>query len=485
MVLRTHMGAAKVRRSATAAAAARAEPAAAGSRQRRWTEAWAAARRCFVRLTGGTLQRAAVLAFSVRVLSAAILYVSQIVLARWMGSFEYGLYVFVWTWVLVLGGLASGGLGTAAMRLVPEYRERSEFARLRGLLCYGRLAAMAAATVIALIALAALHVFGERIPAPYVLPAYLALACLPMIALGEMHDGIGRGGGWLSEALLPPYVLRPLLVLLAMAAAHAAGFRISAETAMAAAVIATWITALVQLLLMQRRIARELPPGGREFAPAEWTRTSLPLLAVTGAELLIQNTDLLVIGKHLSPEEAAIYFAAAKTMALVVFVHYAVGSAAAKRFATLHARGDGGALAAFARDSVRWTFWPSFAATLVLLALGKPLLGLFGPQFVDGYPVMLVLAAGFLGRAAMGPSEFLLNMAGEQRLCAFIVAAAAALNLLLQLLLVPSFGAIGAAVATSAVLIGIALTNATVARRRLGLEIAIWKRPGGATAQHG
>ena len=43
-----------------------------------------------------------------------------------------------------------------------------------------------------------------------------------------------------------------------------------------------------------------------------------------------------------------------------------------------------------------------------------PLLWLFGPQFVDGYPVMLILVVGFLFRASMGPAEFLLNMLGKQ-----------------------------------------------------------------------
>ena len=61
-------------------------------------------------------QRAAGAAFLIRVASAALLYVSQVLFARWMGSFEFGVYVYVWTWVLLLGGVIDFGLASSAQR---------------------------------------------------------------------------------------------------------------------------------------------------------------------------------------------------------------------------------------------------------------------------------------------------------------------------------------------------------------------------------
>ena len=101
------------------------------------------------------------------------------------------------------------------------------------------------------------------------------------------------------------------------------------------------------------------------------------------------------------------------------------------------ARGDKESLRAFVRDAVHWTFWPSLAAAIILLALGMPLLWLFGPKFVQGYPVMLILVVGFLFRSSMGPAEFLLNMLGQQRLCAAVLATTAVLNVALNFALVP------------------------------------------------
>lgn len=417
----------------------------------------------------------AMIAFSVRCFSAALLYVTQIVLARWMGGYEYGIYVFVWTWVLILGGISDMGLNIAAMRLAPAYREMNDFALLRGLTRGVRLSALTAGTVIMAIGLLGVWVFAPVIDSHFVLPAYLALFCVPLYALSDTQDGIGRGNAWMSIALVPPYILRPLLLLAAMAAAHEYGLEMSAATAAGAAIFATWTASVVQMLFLNARLRETVPAGPREYRLRAWIIASLPLLAIAVSELVLQNADILVISRFMTPEDVGIYFAAAKTMALIMFVHYAVGSAVANKFSALHARGDKAGLRICVRDAVNWTFWPSLAAALLILALGKPLLWLFGPQFGAGYPVMCILVIGFLVRASMGPAEILLNMLGEQALCASVLASAAALNIALNFVLVPHFGLLGAATATSISLMFAALMNALVVWRRLDIKIAIWR----------
>ena len=426
-------------------------------------------------------QRNALLAFAVRVVSAALLYLTQIVLARWMGTTDYGIYVFVWTWVLVLGGLCHLGINLAMIRLVPAYRETGDDALLRGLLRGGRIMALLLGTAVAAAGMAGLCAFGDRLATPYLMPLYIALVCVPLFALTEVQDGIGRGAAWMDVALLPPYVLRPLLLLAAMLAANLGGLPMEAETAAGAAIVATWLTAVVQLVLVNRRIAATIEPGERRYDIRGWLGVSLPLMLIAASELVLQNADILVISRYMTPADVGIYFAAAKTMSLILFVHYAVGSAVANRFATLHARGDREALVAFVRDAVNWTFWPSLAAALLILALGLPLLRLFGPAFEVGYPVMMVLVVGFLARAAMGPAEFLLNMMGEQQLCAAVLMVSAALDIALCFALVPAMGLLGAAIATALSLATAAALNYLVARRRLEIEIAIWHNLPGRT----
>ena len=69
--------------------------------------------------------------FLIRVISAALAYLSQILLARWMGGSDYGVYVYVWTWVLLLGSMMDFGISASAQKIIPEYRTRGEHAFAR------------------------------------------------------------------------------------------------------------------------------------------------------------------------------------------------------------------------------------------------------------------------------------------------------------------------------------------------------------------
>lgn len=422
----------------------------------------------------GRTGRAALNAFAVRIMSAGIAYFSQVLLARWMGSADYGVFVWVWIWVLILGGLSSLGMNITLIRFVPEYEEQGRHDLLRGVLVGSRIVTFLISAGVAGLGILGLMVAGDYVSSQYVLPLYLALFCLPAYTLTDLHDGVGRAKSWINLALVPPYVLRPLLILIGMVLARALGLPMTATTAAGCAIAATWSASILQLVLIERRLGRSIPGGARVYDARTWVRTSAPIWFITACELLIQNTDVLVLSRYISPSEVGIYFAALKTISLIAFVHYAVGSAIAGRLSTLNARGDREQLAATIRDGANWTFWPSLIGAIVLLILGKPLLSLFGPEFTAGYPAMFVLVIGLLFRASVGPAEYVLRMLGQQTACAMILGGTAALNIMLNLALVPQFGMMGAASATSISLVVATCAFLAIAQRRLGLSIAVW-----------
>ncbi|MGB9367347.1 MAG: hypothetical protein WCE79_15170, partial [Xanthobacteraceae bacterium] len=187
-------------------------------------------------------QRAAGTAFLIRVASAALLYVSQVLFARWMGSFEFGVYVYVWTWVLLLGGLVDLGIATGSQRFIPEYTGTGRLDMLRAFLSGSRWLVVAMATVWALAAALGVWLFSAHLDAYEIMPLYIACAGLPLFVLGRLQDGIARSYDWINLALMPPYVIRSLLLILAMGAAWWLKLPTDAATAMLAAVATTWVT---------------------------------------------------------------------------------------------------------------------------------------------------------------------------------------------------------------------------------------------------
>jgi O-antigen/teichoic acid export membrane protein len=394
-----------------------------------------------------------------------------------MGGAEFGTYVFVWVWVLLIGHFSNAGLASAAQRFVPEYAERGDGPGLRGFIAGSRLVGVAISTAVAAIGLILLWRFGSFLSQALVMPLALAALCLPMFVLTDIQDGIARSHNWTDLALGPPYLIRPLILLAGMAAGHVLGFTASAVTAMACAVVATWSAAVIQAWLMGRRLSTRVAPGPRRIEAGLWLKTSMPIFVVETFYLALTYTDVVLLKLFSGPEEVAVYWAAVKTLALVAFIYFSVAAAAAHRFSEYHVAGDRQKLADFLRASIRWTFFPSLAATILILALGKPFLMMFGPDFVKGYPAMFVVSVGLLARAAVGPVERLLTMSGHQGVCALIYGAAFATAVLLCVLLIPPFGMMGAAIATAVALSLESILLFWVTTTRLGLSMSFWSKP--------
>ncbi len=394
--------------------------------------------------------RHAIFAFAVRVTSAGLAYTSQLVLARWMGVEEYGIYAYCWVWLTILGVVASAGLNTSVMRFVTEYVRDGQPGHLRGLLRGSRGATLAISTLIALLGALVVHVTDGVVDEMYAVPLYLTLVCLPMFALMDLNEGIARANSWMGLALLPDYVIRPLVLLAGIAAAYALGAPADASTAVLATIAATWTAALFQLIGLSKPLSGQTGTAKPRYDFSLWMAVSLPILLVEGFNLVLAHTDVIVLNAFVGPSDSGIYYAALKTTLLTSFIYYAVSVAFAHRFAEFSGNRDREGLKKVLDEAVRWTFWPTLAAVCLILTLGWPLLWLFGTAFTVAYPVMFILSAGLLVRAAVGPVEYLLSMVGKERTCAGILGTAALANIVLNLILIPGLGMYGAALSTTA-----------------------------------
>ena len=165
------------------------------------------------------VQRLAGAVFLIRVVSALLAYGSQVLFARWMGSFEFGIYVYVTAWVLLLGPALDLGLGTTAQRFIPEYRNRGMFDLLRGFIYGSRVAAFGSAIVIAAACASLVWALAPWLDDYAIVPLYLAWRSLqnyfgsvPLLAMAvddEMLVSTERRDASAASALAPSTMPAP------------------------------------------------------------------------------------------------------------------------------------------------------------------------------------------------------------------------------------------------------------------------------------
>jgi O-antigen/teichoic acid export membrane protein len=197
----------------------------------------------------------------------------------------------------------------------------------------------------------------------------------------------------------------------------------------------------------------------------------MPLLLVNSMSLIMGWTDVLVLGMYRDAGEVGVYGIALRLSLLTAFVLSAVNVVVAPQFAALHAQGDVAALKRLAQQSALWTSAAAAPAILVLLLVPDLILQIFGPQFKEGAGALRILAIGQLVNVATGSVGMLLVMTGHEKVMRNIVAASAALNLLANFLLVPRYGALGAATSTALSLAFMNIVSWFMVRKSLHINV--------------
>jgi O-antigen/teichoic acid export membrane protein len=197
--------------------------------------------------------------------------------------------------------------------------------------------------------------------------------------------------------------------------------------------------------------------------------TALPIYGSAAADVVMTFSDVLILGMYATSAEVGVYTAAARTALLMRFLLLANSAVAAPQFAALHAAGDKQGLARLAVRSTMLTTVASVPLLLIFIVFPGTILSLFGPEFVSGAQVLIILGVGQFVNAATGPVGYLLNMSGHHRIEGRIAVVGALFTVGLCFALIPSWGIAGAAAANAIATAGCNLLRVWFAKSRLGI----------------
>ncbi len=440
-------------------------------------------RKSFQRLLAGILDndtdsgqvlRGAAFSFIILFLGFIATYTSQVFLARFSGPYEFGLYAYAWTYATGLSMLLPLGFNLAVLKLVPSYSAQSRWSHVKGVLLMTPVLVFAVSLVVGVVGVAGVFLIGASVPPGYAGPLTIAFAITPFLAILTLFHGTGRALGSVGVAFAPKAIGVPLVVIMAAGLWVAAGKPLKATDILVLSLAACVLFSLVQGWLLHKDLPRDISKASPAFEMRAWFRVSLPLLFASGMGLILNYADIIMIGYFLTPEDVAVYHAAARTAVLISGFLVAVNALAASKIARLHAEGRMSDLQKLISRITHWIFWPSALAALIALFFGDFVLAVFGAGFAAGYVALSALAIGQLVNAGAGPVGYLMTMTGHHDASAFVFGCSAVLNIALNAVLIPAFGIAGAAVATAITMACWNLWFIVLVRKRLNINCYVF-----------
>ncbi len=394
-----------------------------------------------------------------RTISLGLNLATQVVTARYLAKDDFGAFAYALTAVALGASFVSLGLDKSARRFVAIYHERGDLPRLVGTIV------LSLGTIAALGLLLIATVFGFRdVLAGQVIGDDLSVAMLvilitlaPMEALNRFCDGLATAFAGARAIFFRRHVAGPslrLAIVVLLVAAQGSVYFLAIGYLVTGVVGAAIYLAYLLSLLRKQGLLRDF--GSREkIIPArEILGFSLPLLSCDVASAARSFLAVCFLGWFYAPAAVAVFRVVVPLAGLnkVVFETFQIlyTSLASRLFA----RDDRSGIDHLYWRSALWMTVLTFPVFLVTLVLAEPFTVLLvGEQYRDAASVLAWLSAGFFFNVVLGFNTLTLKVFGDVRNIVRNDLLATAASVALFLLLVPPYGALGAAIAHCVVLV--------------------------------
>jgi O-antigen/teichoic acid export membrane protein len=422
-----------------------------------------------VRIANGTA-----LVFTATFFGLGLNYAYNIFLARYLGAGSFGLYALGLATFNLLAVISLAGLDSATLKFVPasvatedERGIRRTVRTLLGLsLAFGCL-------VGAVLLLGSHTIAIEIFRKPEIARVLWILALgIPAYAASSVLICTLQAFQEVRWRTFVKYISEPVVKVILTLVLLWAGWDLDAALV---AFVAALVLSVVLALAPLRRMLSLRPVGvPSSVSIGEVLTYSMPLLWAVLLSSVAVKADVLLLGYWRSAGDVGVYSAAFQTSAIIVLVLQSFESIANPLLSESIARRDRSQLEKLYKILLRWVLTLSFPIFLVIALLPKELLALFGEKFEGGALCLVILAIGQIVNAGTGSANNILLLAGHTRLVMWNTLLAGILQIALNLILIPRYGIVGAAVAAAASLVLVNIVRIVEGFRLLGIQPYEW-----------
>lgn len=403
-------------------------------------------------------------------------YITQIVLARLLGSTLLGIYSLAFVLHEMGALLARLGLLQGALRFVSIYWNKKDEARLKGTLWSALMLPFLAGTILAI----GFIVWADSIATlifskPELAPSLRIFAFgLPFFASMLVAARATTGFQTTKYLVYIKEYFQPFINLILILLLCLVGYGLVGASA-------AWVFSVILGLVLVIYFLQKIFPAFFSkdvksiFASKLLMKFSFPLLFSEILVYILFRIDILMLGYFRTASDLGIYRAATQTALLVLIFNISLNNIFAPLIADLINKGDNFKLDQIFKDVGRWNIYLTMPLFLLIVVVGKEILSLFGPDFYVGWLPLVVLSAAQVINASAGGISLVLVMSGHQYLRVLSDSFMVILNVILNLILIPKLGIMGAALATAISIAGGTILNSLIVYRVFHVHPYSWK----------
>lgn len=388
---------------------------------------------------------------------------------RFLGSAKYGDYAFLMSVLGVTMILSNAGIFDGTRKYIAEERPQSDWVeQVFGF--YLRVAiilAIAAAMIYG--AFSHLGLVERFLGSDFVIYFYL----LGMLIVVRQANSVVRGGLMglgLEDKSEPLRVLSKVVYGIVALSLLYLGLEVSGV--LIGHLIATLLIAILGYVILFRHIDKSsvlarIPKNFPRHELLSFNVLSIGLILLTAS---LYHVDILLL-RLISGDQATGFYRASLVVAeFLWFVPVALQTVLLHSSSNLWSQGRANKITNLSSKVTRFNLSLVLLLAIGLAALAGDFLPLyFGAEFEASVLPLLILLPGAVGFAIARPIFAIGQGKGALRILIVATGAAATINLLLNLLLIPPYGNLGAAIATS-IGYGLMVVLHVIAARRIGFN---------------
>jgi len=387
-----------------------------------------------------------------------LLFFYTIFLARVLGVGDLGLYFLGITIVGFLAVLSNLGLNIGVTRFVAIYNSRKDFRRLKGTVQISAVITLLPSLII----MCLIFLLGDFIatsifhkPELGKVIKLLSLS-IPFDSLMWIFLAATRGLKFMQYTAYTENLawigLRFLFAILFIV-----GFGMGVEGAILAYVVSSFFSAGLAFYYANKFI----PFFDKKVVPIFQVRNllefSIPMVFSAFLNNLNRQIDILMLGLFVTAAEVGIYGVAARLVVLALVVFRIFQPIFEPFVSDLYTKKDVIALSNLLKIITKWSVTMSFPVFLSLLCFPAFFLHFFGNKFEQGASCLIILAIAYILSSFSGLTNSVIYMSGRSDVTFKNNLTVLIINAILNYLLIPQYGILGAALATGISLVLIAV----------------------------